>query len=90
MRYAYSALLLLFSPELGLTDLHLPMTEQTPKESQTPDTRQGAKVGLIIVLLLVFGGLFLVRVLHKTSQLQDCVMSGRTNCAPVDGASPGN
>lgn len=44
-------------------------------------------IGLIIVLLLVVGGLFLVHVLHHMSQIQDCAMSGRTNCAPIDPGS---
>jgi len=32
------------------------------------------------VLLLVFGGLLLFYALRDTSNLQDCVMQGRTNC----------
>ena len=66
------------------------MSEQQPKEQPHPDPRRGAKVGLVVVLLLVAGGLYLVHVLRATSQLQDCVMSGRTNCAPVDGSGTGN
>ena len=38
-------------------------------------------------LKLVLGGLLLVYELKKTSELQDCVMQGRTNCAPVDAAN---
>jgi hypothetical protein len=37
-------------------------------------------VGLIIVVLLVVGALVLTHVLHSQSQLQDCVLSGRSNC----------
>jgi len=48
-----------------------------------PDPRRGALIGLLITALLVIGGVFLVHVLHKSAQLQDCVMSGRSNCAPV-------
>jgi hypothetical protein len=36
--------------------------------------------GLIVVLLLVVGGLLLTRVLRGMSQLQDCALSGRSNC----------
>jgi hypothetical protein len=32
----------------------------------------------------VLGGLFLVYTLKKSSDIQDCVMQGRSNCAPVD------
>jgi hypothetical protein len=31
----------------------------------------------------VLGGLWLSHRLRSVSNLQDCVMSGRTNCAPV-------
>jgi hypothetical protein len=41
-------------------------------------------IGLIIVVVLVVGGFFLVQKLKAMSELQDCVMSGRTNCAPID------
>ena len=48
--------------------------------SEAPATRRGAVVGLILVLLLVAGGLLLTRVLRGMAQLQDCVLSGRSNC----------
>jgi hypothetical protein len=41
-------------------------------------------IGLLVCLLLVLGGLFLVYALRDTSQMQDCVMQGRSNCAPVE------
>jgi hypothetical protein len=46
----------------------------------TPGSRRGALVGLVIILLLVAGGLLLTRVLRGMSQLQDCALSGRSNC----------
>jgi len=33
-----------------------------------------------VLLILVFGGLLLLYALRGTSNLQDCVMQGRTNC----------
>ena len=47
-------------------------------------SQRAALIGLAICLALVLGGLFLVYALKKSSDLQDCVMQGRTNCAPVD------
>jgi hypothetical protein len=44
-------------------------------------SRHGALIGLVLILLLVAGGLVLTRVLHGMSQLQDCVLSGRSNCS---------
>ena len=63
-----------------------------PEEPDVPDpperdnarpeagARRGALAGLILVLLLVAGGLLLTRVLRGMSQLQDCALSGRSNC----------
>jgi hypothetical protein len=51
---------------------------------QDVGSQRAALIGLAICLLLVLGGLFLVYELKRTSDLQDCVMQGRTNCAPVD------
>ena len=43
-------------------------------------SRRGALLGLIVVLLLVAGGLILTRVLRGMAQVQDCALSGRSNC----------
>jgi hypothetical protein len=48
---------------------------------ETPPTRRGALAGLVVVLLLVIGGLLLTRVLRGMSHLQDCALSGRSNCS---------
>jgi hypothetical protein len=47
-------------------------------------TQRAALIGLAICLALVLGGLFLFYELKKSSDLQDCMMQGRTNCAPID------
>lgn len=60
-----------------------------PRNPRTPDSRWPALLGLLIALLLVLSGIFLVRVLGRAARLQDCVMSGRTNCAPIDTGSAG-
>jgi len=60
------------------------MDTQQPRAPRTPDPRRRALLGLLVVLLLIAGGLVLTHVLRRVSQLQDCVMSGRTNCAPID------
>lgn len=49
-----------------------------------PGSRRGAVLGLLIALLLIVVGLILVKVLRDSARLQDCAMSGRTNCAPID------
>jgi hypothetical protein len=45
-----------------------------------PHSRRGALLGLVLILLLVGGGLKLTQLLHGMSQLQDCALSGRSNC----------
>lgn len=59
---------------------HVPKLLDQDGGSESPNTRRGALVGLIFVLVLVVGGLMLTRVLHHMSQLQDCALSGRSNC----------
>ena len=51
------------------------------------DPRWLALLRLLLVIGFVIGGLMLVRYLRSVSQLQDCVMSGRTNCAPIEAKS---
>ena len=63
-------------------------SDRRPHGPREPDPRRGALIGLAIVLLLVLGGLVLVHVLRDAARLQDCVMSGRTNCAPIDTKPP--
>ena len=43
--------------------------------------RQTASLaGIVIILLLLVGGLFLVQHLRKTAMIEDCLMAGRRNC----------
>lgn len=58
--------------------------EREPEVPEPPDPRRKAVLGLVFVLLLIVAGLFLTYVLRRVSQLQDCAMSGRSNCAPID------
>ena len=39
---------------------------------------------VIVIALIVLGGLWLTGALHRSGTVQDCAMSGRTNCAPVE------
>jgi len=58
--------------------------EREPEVPQPPDSRRKALLGLVFVLLLIVAGMFLTYVLRRVSQLQDCAMSGHSNCAPID------
>jgi hypothetical protein len=59
------------------------MSDDRPQRCEDSNTQRAALIGLAICLLLVLGGLFLVHELKKMSDVQDCVMQGRTNCSPV-------
>jgi hypothetical protein len=48
------------------------------------ERRSRALIGLIVILALAILGVVLVQQLRKESALEDCLMSGRTNCAPIE------
>jgi len=61
-----------------------PMTLMPQADPPPPDPRRAGVISLLIIAALVLGGLFLVHLLRDASQLQDCILSGRTNCAPIE------
>ncbi len=55
-----------------------------PGEGQpppAPNPRRTALVGLLLIVLLIVGGLILAHVLGAAARLQDCAISGRSNCS---------
>jgi hypothetical protein len=58
-------------------------------EGGEPDSRRPAVIGLVLVLLLVVAGYFLVTALRRNADLEDCLMSGRRNCAPIETPASG-
>jgi hypothetical protein len=80
---------MLSRPLWGQAMHFLPSESHEPEMPRFPDPRRAALVGLIVTLLLVLGGVLLVHVLGRAAKLQDCVMSGRTNCAPISAANTG-
>ncbi|MFY9955966.1 hypothetical protein [Bradyrhizobium sp.] len=55
-------------------------------EPEGGDNRRGAIAGLIIAAALLAVGVWLARDLSTASKMQDCVMSGRTNCNVIEPA----
>ena len=53
-------------------------------DREADECRSAALIGLIIILALAIAGVLLVRELRERSRLEDCLMSGRTNCAPIE------
>jgi hypothetical protein len=63
----------------------LPIMAHDPNDQDDGDgNRRGALIGLVITALLVVGGYYLMTVLRHQGQVEDCLMSGRSNCAPLD------
>lgn len=63
------------------------MAENPPPpgcDDEPTDKRRAALIGVIVILVLAIAAIVLVRELGKASKLQDCLMSGRTNCAPIE------
>ena len=55
------------------------MSESGPPE---PSPRR-ALVGLLALVAMIGAVLFIMHRLNQAAQIQDCVASGRTNCAPI-------
>jgi hypothetical protein len=58
-------------------------------EDPGPDSRRPAVIGLIVVMVLVAASYFLVTALRNNANLEDCLMSGRKNCAPIEAPASG-
>ncbi len=48
-----------------------------------PNPRR-ALIGLLAMAALIVAVLFVVHRLDQAARIQDCVASGRTNCAPIE------
>jgi hypothetical protein len=64
-------------------DKEKPVAEPPSSEDSKAEQGPSALVMLVVTVLLVVGGYFLAIKLKDMARLQDCVMSGRTNCAPI-------
>jgi hypothetical protein len=58
-----------------------PWQPQEPERDPPPITRRTALIGLAVILILMLTGLFLTRTLGGMARLQDCALSGRSNCS---------
>jgi hypothetical protein len=52
--------------------------------SDEPPSRRNALIALIVVVALVVAGIWISRVLHRSGQIEDCLMRGGRNCAPIE------
>jgi hypothetical protein len=60
------------------------MPVQDPRTNKDTYSPRAVLLALAFILLFVLGCLYLFYALRDASQRQDCLMQGRTNCAPVE------
>ena len=60
------------------------MGERGAGERDDAARRTAALMGFIVILVLAIAGIVLVRELTKNAKLEDCLMAGRRNCAPIE------
>jgi len=59
-------------------------TSRTMTDPEQGGNRRTAIAGLAIAVALLVMGLWLAHELTATSKMQDCLMSGRTNCNVIE------
>jgi hypothetical protein len=57
-------------------------------EKDGSGSRAPAIAGLAIAVVLLVVGIWLAHELTAASKMQDCLMSGRTNCNTIEPATP--
>jgi hypothetical protein len=58
-----------------------PWQPREPEPDPAPATRRAALIGLGLIVILVVAGLALTHILGGMTRLQDCALSGRSNCS---------
>jgi hypothetical protein len=64
--------------------------DKEPERISEPDPAAGGRnrrnvIGLVVVIVLAGLGWLLIRELQAKSRMEDCLMSGRRDCAPITG-----
>lgn len=60
------------------------MRQRGTDSSDDAERRTAALIGFVVILVLAIAGVVLVRELAKKARLEDCLMAGRHNCAPIE------
>jgi hypothetical protein len=45
--------------------------------------------GLVVIVLIIVAVVFVIGRLRQSARMQDCLASGRTNCAPIEAPARG-
>ena len=73
-----------------MPDIQIPYAWRTVADNNDRDTgpdntnRRASLVALGVVIVLFVIGWILTHELYSNSKIEDCVLSGRTNCGPID------
>lgn len=54
-----------------------------PDQDEQNHSRRRSLIALAVIVALFVVSWILVRELYQSEKLQDCLLSGRTNCAPI-------
>jgi hypothetical protein len=65
----------------------LPLWYDPLEDQDTADRQTASLGGVAIALLLIVVGLFLIQELHAKVQIEDCLLSGRSNCGVLVSSS---
>lgn len=55
-----------------------------PNPDEQNPSRRGSLIALAVVVVLFAVGWLLAHELYQGEKLQDCLLSGRTDCAPIE------
>ena len=58
----------------------MPEFPNPARDREEADRRTVGLAAIVAVLLLLIGGLVLAKTLHRTSQVEDCLLAGRRDC----------
>jgi heme/copper-type cytochrome/quinol oxidase subunit 4 len=59
------------------------MNRQDDEDEQSEGSSRAKIIGVVFMILLLAVAFVITQKLRSMSAIQDCVMSGRTNCAPI-------
>ena len=77
-------------PATGFISVQIHYTWRTVAENDNRDAgqestnRRASLVALGVVIVLFVIGWILTREIYSNQKIEDCVLSGRTNCVPID------
>jgi hypothetical protein len=53
------------------------------EDEDAADRQTASLAGVVVTLVLMIVGLFLIHQLEAKAAIEDCLMSGRSNCTPL-------